>query len=84
MLAPPWGMCHVLLVLSSPTGRHKYHRLLNCPSTELRNDMLCDVSHLPSDPGWAHASPRSPATLASYGRNHSSSCPLGREALPLY
>lgn len=78
------GCCHVLLVLSSSTGRHNYHQLSSCPSTEPINNMFCDVSHLPIDPSQAHASPCSPAASGAYGRIHSSSCHLGREALPLY
>lgn len=58
------GHCHVPLVLSSPSGRHNYHRLSSCPFTEPRNNMLCDVSHLPIDPDQAHASPCSPADPA--------------------
>lgn len=51
-----------------PISRHNYHWLLSCQSTEPRNNMLCDMSHPPSDPGQAHASLQAPAASGSYSR----------------
>lgn len=55
--APPRGCCHVQLTLSSPSSRQNYQQLSSCQSTEPRNNMLCDVSHQPSDPGQARPTP---------------------------
>lgn len=55
---------------------------LKLPVHGAKKSMLCDVSHLPRAPDQAHAGPHSPAASGFCGRNHSSSCQRGREALP--
>ena len=65
---PPWRMLSRSARAVTPTGRHHHHRLSSRQSTEPRNNMLCAVSHLHSDPGQAPASPRSCAS-GSYSRN---------------